>query len=269
MAVFALMTGPVLAQQEPEFFDKPFAPGQWNVGRRLDQSELRYCVDPRDPSWEVAGKIADAVAGALLLKPQRYVVDKSFVREDITKIYELLLKHCDMHMGFKLIPEGYPNWATITRSYYETHYVFVAANSDIHSLADLPPGHPIGATLGTQAHLRLISYVVALPAEKRWPIFPIGTNDLALDTLLKGTVDVALVWAPSFWAKQQKDAAYAGLHIIDADPLPKTALGVGALMLSNQSFLRTAVDEAIKALAADGTIQSILDSYDFPATAVP
>lgn len=162
-----------------------------------------------------------------------------------------------------------PNWATITRSYYETHYVFVAANSDIHSLADLPPGHPIGATLGTQAHLRLISYVVALPAEKRWPIFPIGTNDLALDTLLKGTVDVALVWAPSFWAKQQKDAAYAGLHIIDADPLPKTALGVGALMLSNQSFLRTAVDEAIKALAADGTIQSILDSYDFPGTAVP
>jgi ABC-type amino acid transport substrate-binding protein len=33
--------------------------------------------------------------------------------------------------------------------------------------------------------------------------------------------------------------------------------------------MRAAIDEAIAALVADGTIQSILDEYHFPATAAP
>jgi polar amino acid transport system substrate-binding protein len=268
LPVAALLPGPASAQ-EPEFFDVPYAPGQWNIGRRLDQSQLRYCVDHRDPSWHVAGAIANAIAGGLLLEPQRYVVESNIVIEDITKVYEVMLKHCDIHMGFKLIPDGYPDWATLTRAYYETQYVFVAADPDIHALANLAPSRAIGAAGGTSAHIRLVSYLTALPADKRWPTYPYGTNELALESLLKGTVAVALVWAPDLWAKQQSDPAYADLHVIDPDPLPPTTLGVGALMLSNETFLRTAVDEAITALISDGTIQSILDKYKFPATAKP
>ncbi len=260
---------PASAQQEPEFFDKPFAPGQWNYGRRLDESQLRYCVDPRDPAWEVQGEIADAIAGALLLEPQRYVVKSDIVMEDITKVYEVMLKHCDMHMGFKLIPEGYDSWATLTRAYYSSQYDFVAADPKIHAVADLAPADKIGATMGTMAHLRLISYLMAMPVDKRWVAFPYGTNELSLKSLLDGTVKVALVWAPSLWAKQREDPAYADLHVIDPAPLPPTALGVGALVLKKNTFLRAAVDEAIAALIADGTIQSILDKYGFPATAKP
>lgn len=264
----ALLPGPVSAQ-EPEFYDVPYAPDQWNYGRRLDESQLRYCVDKRDPDWEVAGAIADAIAAGLLLEPQRYVVDSDLIVEDITKVYEVMLKHCDVHMGFKLIPEGYPNWVTLTRSYYETRYVFVTTDPDLDSLADLAPARPIGATMGTSAHLRLISYLTALPAEDRWPTYPMGTNDLALESLLNGTVDVALVWAPQLWAKQREDPAYADFHAIDADPLPSTILGVGAILLSDETFLRSALDEAIAALRQDGTIQSILDKYEFPASARP
>jgi polar amino acid transport system substrate-binding protein len=265
----ALLPGPAAAQQEPEFFDKPFAPGQWNIGRRLDQSEFRYCVDPREPGWEVAGAIADAIAQGLLLEPKRYVVKSELLVEDLTKVYAIMLEHCDVHMGFKLIPGGYPAWVTISRPYYQAGYEFVTTDPDLHSLADLPPGHPIGATLGTSAHVRLVSYITSLPAEKRWPAFPMGTNDQALEALLAGSVDVALVWAPSLWARQQADPAYAGVHAIDPAPLPPTTLGVGALMLSDQTFLRTAVDEAIAALTADGTIAGILEKYGFPATAAP
>ena len=50
--------------------------------------------------------------------------------------------------------------------------------------------------MGTSAHIRLVSYLTALPAEDRWPTYPMGTNELALESLLNGTVDVALVWAP-------------------------------------------------------------------------
>lgn len=266
--VAALSPGPVSAQ-EPEFYDRPNAPGQWNYGRRLDESQLRYCVDRRDPDWEVAGAIADAIAMGLLLEPQRYVVESKIVLEDITIVYGVMLEHCDVHMGFKLIPGGYSSWATLTRAYYESQYVFVTADPDIHALADLAPARPIGATMGTSAHLRLVTFLAALPAEDRWPTYPMGTNDFALESLLNGTVDVALVWAPKLWAKQREEPAYADLHVIDPNPLPPTTLGVGALLLADETFLRTAVDEAIAALSEDGTIAGILETSGFPATAKP
>lgn len=252
--------------QEAEFDEVPFAPGQWNIGRRLDESQLRYCIDKRDPDWEVAGAIADAIAAALLLEPQRYVVERGYVVEDITNVYAVMLEHCDVYMGFKLIPEGYASWITLTRAYYDAQYVFVATDPALKSLADLPPGRPIGATVGTTAHIRLVSYLSALPADKRWPAYPMGTNEQALESLVNGSVDVALVWAPSLWGRQRSDPAYAGLHRIDPAPLPPTTLGVGAVVLADQKFLRSAIDEAIAALAADGTLGGILESFDFPAT---
>ena len=250
LAMIALLIGPTVAQ-EAEFDAVPFADGQWEIGRRLDESQLRYCVDKRDPAWEVAAAIADAIASGLLLEPQRHVVESDIVVEDITKVYARMLKHCDVHMGFKLIPEGYGSWISVTRAYYDTQYVFVTADPDLQRLADLPPGRAIGATVGTSAHIRLVSYLSALPAERRWPAYPYGTNDLALESLLDGVVDVALVWAPNLWAKQRQDPAYANLHVIDSTPLPPTTLGVGAIVLSDQKFLRNAIDEAIVALSAD------------------
>lgn len=261
----ALTAGPAVAQ-EADFDDVPFADGQWNIGRRLDESQLRYCVDRRDPDWEVAASIADAIAAGLLLEPVRYVVENEIVLEDITKLYPIMLKHCDVHMGFKLIPQGYAPWITLTRAYYDAEYVFVSADPALTRLADLPPGRTIGATIGTTAHIRLASYLKALPVEKRWPAYPMSNNEQALDSLLSGSVDVALVWAPSLWGKQRTDPAYAKLHTIDPNPLPPTMLGVGAVVLADQKFLRNAIDEAIVALSADGTLASILASFDFPAT---
>jgi polar amino acid transport system substrate-binding protein len=271
LAVLMLTAGlrdPAMAQGGGDA-GRPFTPEEWKYGRRLDESQLRFCVDRRDGDWQIAKEIGEAIAGGLLLEGQPYVVENKSITQALDDIYGIMLEHCDLHMGFKLIPEGYPNWAAVTRAYYETQYVFVTSDPDIHALADLAPGHPIAATIGTMAHIRLVSYLMALPAEDRWPTYPMGTNDLALESLLNGTADVALVWAPSLWAKQREDAAYADFHVIDPKPLPPTTLGVGALLLSNETFLRTAVDEAITALISDGTIQSILDKYKFPATAKP
>ena len=260
------LTGPAVAQ-EAEFDDIPFAIGQWNIGRRLDESQLRYCVDKRDADWEVAGAIADVIAAGLLLEPVRYVVENDIAIEDITKIYAIMIEHCDVYMGFKLIPEGYARWLAVTHAYYDAQYVFVAADPALKSLADLPPGSAIGATIGTTAHIRLVSYLQALPADKLWPALPMGSNDLALEALQNGSVKVALVWAPTLWAKQKADPAYTNLHILDPTPLPPTTLGVGGVVLANQKFLRSAIDEAIVALSADGTIDGVLKSFDFPATA--
>ncbi|MCW5718155.1 MAG: transporter substrate-binding domain-containing protein [Bauldia sp.] len=256
--------------QEPEFFDVPWAHNQWTFGTPLDMSHLRYCVDPRDPDWEVAAAIADTIARGLLLAPQRYVVETDVaVTEDITRIYAIMLQHCDLHMGFKLIPEGYESWISLTRAYYQSQYVFVAADRSITALGDVPRTRPIGVTIGTSAHLGLLSYLRTHPDAQRWPIFPMGNDDLALEALLNGTVDVALVWAPTLWARQRAEPAYAALEAISPNPVQPVGFGVGALMLAGQSFLRSAVDEAIAALIADGTIGEILEYYGFPATARP
>lgn len=268
--VFVALSAPARAQQDPDFYDdQPYAPGQWAIGRQLNQSELRYCVDPRDPSWEVDSEIADALAGILLLEPNRYVVPSEFANEDFTKVYAILLQYCDVYMGFKLIPDGYPDWVTLTRPYDEIGYEFVAAKPDLQSLGDVPAGRPIAGTLGTTATIRVSTYSASLPPDKRWPIFPYNADALALASLLDGTADVAVVWGPSFWDKQQHDPAYAALHIIDSTPIPPTRLGVGGLLLKQNAFMRTQIDQAIAALIADGTIQAIVDKYKYPALVKP
>jgi len=268
--LLATLSAPVRAQQDPDFYDnQPYAPNQWEIGRPLNQSELRYCVDPRDPSWQVDGEIADAIAQILLLEPKRYVVPNEFANEDFTKVYAILLQDCDVYMGFKLIPDGYPDWVTLTRPYDEISYEFVAAKPNLHALADLPPGRPVAGTLGTTATIRVSTYSATLPPDKRWPVFPFNADDLALASLLKGEADVAVVWGPSFWNKQQHDPAYAALHVIDSKPLPPTTLGVGGLLLKQNAFMRTQIDQAITTLAANGTIQAILDKYKYPATVQP
>lgn len=240
--VAALSSGTAQAQ-EPEFFDVPWAQDQWTYGRPMDLSQLRYCVDLRDPDWEVAAAIADAIARGLLLEPVRYVVETGItVTDDITMLYAIMLQHCDLHMGFKLIPAGYESWVTLTRAYYETQYAFVAADPNTRALADVPPTRPIGVTLGTSGHLGLLSYLRLLPDTQRWPTFPMGNDALGLAALLNGTVDVALVWAPTLWAVQRADPAYAGLHAIDPAPCsPRSSASAGSCSPTRRSCARSSM----------------------------
>ena len=267
---FAALSAPARAQADPDFYDdQPYAPSQWEIGRPLNQSELRYCIDPRDPSSEVDGAIADAIANILLLEPKRYVVPSEYTIEDFTKVYAILLQNCDVYMGFKLIPDGYPDWVTLTRPYDQVGYEFVTNKPDLKALADLPPGRPVAGTIGTTATIRLSTYVASISVEKRWPVFPYTEDVNALNSVATGEADVAVVWGPSFWNTQQHDPAYAAFHVIDSTPLPATTLGVGAILLKQNAFLRSAIDQAITALSSDGTIKGILDKYKYPGTVQP
>ena len=258
-----------LRAQEPEFFDVPYAKEQWNYGRRLDESQLRFCVDGQDPDWEVSAEIGQALALALLLEPVPHVVRRDTVIEDITVIYETMLQHCDVFLGFKLIPEGYQDWLTLTRPYYAARYDFVTLDPALGSLDDLARDRPIGAKMGTMAFLSLVFYRNSVPAAERWPLYPMGSNEQALDALAGGRVDVALVWAPTLWAHAQAGSVPATLRRIEPSPLAPASIPVGAVLLSDEIFLRTALDEAIAALAADGTIAEILARFDFPAEVMP
>ena len=64
------------------------------------------------------------------------------------------------------------------------------------------------------------------------------------------------------------DAKLSGLRTMAPRPMPETTITVGAALLANEAFLRSNVDQAIASLTEDGTIQSILDEFRFPAKAV-
>jgi polar amino acid transport system substrate-binding protein len=252
----------------------PYVVDEWRFGTQETNAALSYCVDARDPDWPVARRIAAAIASALLLQPKEYLIGEDIRNEDMSgedldNLYRLLIEHCDVAFGFKLVPDAYPQWLTITRPYYRSTYIFVAADPAWGSLNNMPMARAIGATIGTSADMRLSQYLLALGANKRWDKYPMSSDEAALRAVLKGTTGAALVWAPAFWALAKTDAAIGKLTRMAPDPLPVSVADVGAVVLSKQSFIRSSIDRAIASLTADGTIAAILADEHFPGVVAP
>ncbi len=157
--------------------DTPFVVDPWRFGTHESSSALRYCIDERDPDWPVAREIAAAVVGALLLQGKEYIIGDDprtadMSGEDLDDTYRLLIEHCDVLFGFKLVQDAYPAWVTITRPYYRSTYVYVAAEPSWKALRDMPTTRAIGATIGTGADMRLTQYLMAAPADERWDKYP-------------------------------------------------------------------------------------------------
>ena len=150
----------------------PYVPDDWKFGKRQDSNTLHYCLDARDPDFPVARKIGALIASALLLQPKEHVIGDNLVGEDLDNLYRVFLETCDLYLGFKLIPDAYPEWLTVTRPYYRAGYVVAVTDAAWKSLADMPRSLAIGATIGTAADIRLIQYLLALPAKDRWSRFP-------------------------------------------------------------------------------------------------
>ena len=268
-SLFVLCLGPLRA-----YADTPFVVDDWRFGTHETNAALRYCIDRRDPDWPVVQKIAAAVVAALLLQGKEYLIADDLKTadmsgEDLDDTYRMLIQRCDVFFGFKLVPDAYPAWVTITRPYYRSSYVYVAADPAWKSLGDMPTTRAIGATIGTGADMRLSQYLLAVSADKRWDKFPMASDDAAVRAVMDGTTGAALVWAPALWALRKTDAAIAKLPEMAPSPLPISTADVGAILLSRQSFLRTSLDRAIASLTADGTIAAILKDANFPGTPVP
>jgi polar amino acid transport system substrate-binding protein len=261
LAVLAVaLANPALAQRPP-------IPDAWAGGKRQDPSALRYCIDSRDPDRPVAEAIGGAIAAALLLEPKVHVVEAGLVTAEFEELYPYFFRHCDIHLGFKLIPGAYPDWLVVSRPYYTAGYGVVVKDARWSALADIPPGAALGPTIGTAADLRLANYLLAIDAARRWLRHPQSSNEVAIAALAAGQVSAALVWLPALWAEQRREPALAGLRVVAPRPLPPTSFGVGAGSLSEESFVRSQVDRAIASLVADGTIPAILERFKFPAKA--
>jgi len=245
---------------------RPELPDEQKFGRPADEFALDYCVDPRDPGSDLDQAIGQAVADVLLLEARPHVVADTSERAELDELYRHLRADCRIYFGFKLIAGAYPDWLTVTRPYYETGYVFVAPESAPSRLGDIPPNEAIGAALGSSGDFRLIQYNNSLPADRRWRRFPYGDDAEAMRAAVDGTVTAALVWAPAFSQLRKSDPAFAGLKVIASEPIQIPPMQVGAVLLSEDTFLRSQVDKAIETLVADGTIEKILKDQGMPGS---
>ncbi len=245
--------------------DTPFVPDEWRFGRRQDEQSLTFCVDKRDPDWPVAQEIGTAIADALLLKARPVIVEGRTQIEEIDNLYRILLDTCDVYLGLKLVPQAIPPWMTLTRPYYHASYVLLATEPAWSSLADMPGGRAIGSVLGTSADLRLIQMLQGVGASAAWPRYPMSNDEAVLAALESGQIGAGLVWAPAFWSLAKAHPDWSRFRRIAPKPLTFSDVGIAAGLLSRQTFLRAAIDEAITSLTADGTIWSILQRAAFPA----
>jgi polar amino acid transport system substrate-binding protein len=255
-----------LAITTPVFAQVPDVHDIEKFGRKADNFALHFCIDPRDPAWQVDEEIGKAIASALLIEPKETVIKDPSNQNDIDDMYRHLLADCDVYFGFKLIANGYPDWLTITRPYYSVGYSFFAKDPTWKQLSDIPKTQPLGPTVGTTGDFRLIQYLNSLPGDQRWDRFPMSNDQMALQSVIDGTVGAALIWAPSYAALVKANPAFTALHQIGPAPLPQSTVPVGAVLLSQNTFLRSNMDQAIASLVKDGTIAGILAKYKFPAT---
>ena len=126
--------------------------------------------------------------------------------------------------------------------------VIVPEDSDIKSIDDLQ-----GKLIGCQESTTGYAYCSDDYGEDMVTAFPSGTN--AVQALLTGKIDAVVI------DKQPAEAYVSqneGLKILDTEYVTEDyAIGVS----KDNTALRDAVNNALKELIDDGTVQSILDKY--------
>lgn len=126
--------------------------------------------------------------------------------------------------------------------------VIVPENSDIKTIDDLQ-----GKLIGCQESTTGYAYCTDDYGEDMVTAFPSGAN--AVQALLTGKIDAVVI------DKQPAEAYVAqneGLKILDTEYVTENyAIGVS----KDNTALRDAVNNALKELIDDGTVQAILDQY--------
>lgn len=239
-------------------------------------SLLRVCADPNNLPWSneqqqgFENRIADLVATDMGMQV-RYV----WYRQG-EKFFRKTLEAgvCDVVMG---VPTGMDE-ASTTRPYYVSSYAFVSRRDrelaitslddprlhtlriGVHILGEqddsLPPVH---ALISRGVVRNLVGYSIFGHLDEQNP-----SADL-INAVVKGDVDVAIVWGPLAGYFAQRSAVPLTVTAIDADPknpsLPMMfAIGVG--VRPRDEVLREKLDAEIQ--RREPEIRRLLASYGVP-----
>lgn len=251
----------------PEFLD---------FTRRLQGDSLVVCVNSESILAPFEIDLARAIGDALLVAVEINqvvgyhappILDYRFpVNEE--ELFVLLYNDCQMMTGFLLSESRFADWLTISTPYLEMGFVIATGVANPASaLADLAPGSRIGTKVISAADLAFTNINLNLAEALRWRRIPYPDNQMLIEKLHGGEVDAILVWEAGLMAGTNNDLDSAGFQVIASHPLVLPTQRFGAVLLDRDAFLRHAVDEAIRALAQDGTIDQLLRLHGLPGAA--
>ncbi len=252
------------------------APQLFENSRPLLGDVIRFCVDDFSAGGAFDRAVSHAIADSLLVKPVFVPAPTGFPIDGLGYLDELQLimsKDCEVLAGISLAPGSsespFPEWATVTRPYAQTIFVMATTNADYKSLGDIPAGKTLGAAIGGLGLSAVVTYNQQRPVEQRLRYLPYGDPELMLKRLLDGTLSAMVIWQPQLNQITKGNPATLGLKIGSLAPLKPVITGVGNLVSSRDSFLRSSIDRAIGQLVSDGTIARLMKEHGYEGVPGP
>lgn len=264
-----LLVAPAAAQPSslpmvsPEFLDQ---------SRDINDDEILFCLNTTSALVEMDREIAQAIGDALLLNVRFHEVKSPFVikpydfRIPLSErdLFVTITNNCQAFMGVRLVPGQIPQWMTVSTPYYASRSVMATTDPAITGFADIAAGSDIGSRLGSPGDAQFSTYLRSLGESGRPRRIPYPSNDVLLERLAEGSVDTVFIWEPALYLAGNGDPASLGIAATFPPPFSVPAIEFGVALLSQDTFVRGLIDEAIVALRADGTLADIIDAHAIP-----
>lgn len=261
------LAGPALAQEGLEI------PGELLPAIRPMQGDrLRVCLDRSSAGAALDIAVAEAIGEALFMEVEIRPGLANFPLTGggyLTELGILMNDSCDLMMGMAAQPDpAYAEFAAQTRSYARVPFVLAVAEAGWARLGDVPHDRMIGTALGSLAEQTYIFWAAAQAEGGAWVRLPYADPALMVRRVRDGTLGAAIIWQPALARALALEDGSAGdpaaaVHQVALDPMPEVVVEVAAIVSRRDSYLRARVDEAIDALAADGSLDAIRDRLGF------
>jgi polar amino acid transport system substrate-binding protein len=242
--------------------------------RRLAGDTIRICISREGVLADFERDLAMAIGDTLLLEAQVVevpsfrappILDYRFAANR-TELFTILHNACEAMLGYLMAGDQFGDWATVTRPYLTMGFTFATTLPNVQGLGDLPAGSRIGTRMVSGGDLRFTDFNISRPEAQRWRRIPYPNNQLIIDRLLEGELDAILIWEAGLMAAFDGDPEAAGIRRIRPDPFVPPAQLFGAVLLSRDTFLRAALDEAFKALVESGFVDVLLAKHNLPGS---
>lgn len=227
----------IARREEPPIFPN----GVWRVGVDPGLPPLAFFADGQPVGMEI--EIARAIAG-------RLGVSIRFHPLGYDGLYDALVAdQVDSVIAGLRIDAGRGGQAIYTRPYLNAGLVLVTADRAIESMGDLP-GRRLALGLGSAADAEARRWL-----RRVWPfaIQRYETAQIAVDAVRMGEADAALVDGLSARGYRAQHPTWQVNALVVTDDLYAIALH------ADRGRMREAIDGALAALQADGTIDAILN----------
>jgi len=246
-------------------------PEELNNTRRLAGDTINVCFDRTSLGRPFDEDVARAVADALFLQINVVEGFGGFPLNGDGFLDELNLamtNTCDMFMGVAVSSNSpFSDAFALTRPYATIPFVIAVADPTWQRLGDIPKDRRLGTAMASLGELSFITWSQQQPEAERWVRYPYADYNKMATRVLDNTIAAMVLWQPVLARLKAERPDAAALRVISNDPVPAASVSVGALVSSRNAFLRSQVDQAIDALAADGTIDTLLEKHGYQGAA--